>query len=155
MNFRSKQVRVSLVIASVALYGASLALPAFTVNGETDPGFIVLLMGWMDVIGLGVAPLAFPAWLANLFIPVTWVLCLVGVRRLGLIMATIGLSLSVVILLDPVIAISEAGGPSRIAWGAGYPAWVSSFAVALLCASLIPTKTPAPIRSRTALRRAA
>jgi hypothetical protein len=65
--------------------------------------------------------------------------CLAGLRRPALIMAAIGLALAVVILLDPEILISEAGGSSPIsAWRPGYFFWVSSFAVALVCACLTP-----------------
>jgi hypothetical protein len=56
-----------------------------------------------------------------------------------LITATTGLALAIALLLDPEIAISEAGGPSPIsAWRPGYFFWVSSFAVALVCACLTP-----------------
>jgi len=142
VDFLSKPVSVCLVAASVALYGASLVLPAFVVNGETERGWIVLILGWLDLIGLVVAPLAFPAWLANLCAPLTWVACLAGRRRSALITATIGLTLATALLLDPRIAISEAGGASPItAWRAGYFAWVGSFAIALICAWLTPSST--------------
>jgi hypothetical protein len=137
VDFRSKPTRAFLVVASVALYGASLVLPAFTINHDIERGWWVLLSGWLTFLEIGVTPLAFPAWLANLCIPLTWVVCLADRRRPALITATVGLVFAVVLPLYPKLAVSEAGGVSAIsAWGPGYFAWVGSFVIALLCASL-------------------
>ncbi len=118
--------RTAFLLASFALYGLSLVLPA--VNGHA--GIECLVAGWFG-FGSGVGF----SWLANLSLPAAWTCIGANAKSAGLVLCALTVVLMLSILANPFMMASTSGATTRITdFGPGYFVWILSALAAGLSA---------------------
>ena len=78
----SRRARVAFGWTALALWLLSLALPAYRAPTEVQPGWLVLLIGWVGVLGSWLPPGSPLGWFANVLTPAFAVVLIRG-RRVG------------------------------------------------------------------------
>ncbi len=137
----SRRARVAFGWTALALWLLSLALPAYRAPTEVQPGWLVLLIGWVGVLGSWLPPGSPLGWFANVLTPAFAVVLIRG-RRVGrwgggvtLFLATIGYGVH-----DVGLDVHEIGKP-----GVGQAVWFAAAAVVAAAAA-----TEVILRSRGA-----
>jgi hypothetical protein len=112
---------------ALALWGASLALPAVAVaGGPVLRGSDVLLRGW-EALDAGVY-----AWLANPLFVVAAALCWAGVRRIAAPLALLALVLAVM-SFGTAAALGRRGtAVPDFTFASGFYVWLASYVVLLV-----------------------
>jgi hypothetical protein len=133
-----------LATLSIVFYVASLFLPAFRFS-STDPffklaaddfnaGIVILLLGWMETIGPGVAWLANPAWILS------HVLRRRGRLDKALACSIVAVCLSLSSFFVRELTMNEGGGTAQIySPGLGFYVWF--LALTALAASLVVSRS--------------
>lgn len=123
----------TLLILSVCLYAASLANICYYTGAEAPsaPGWGLLLIGWVAVLG------GMIAWLANPLLLVGWAMLACRLKRLAAVLAIAALACGSSFMLYQTMWINEAGTEAPISgYGPGYWLWLAS-AATLFVASLV------------------
>ncbi len=128
-----KFFRLFCLLASIAIFGVSLAGDGFYIDRLDDPrawapGWVELLLGWILVFG-GVI-----AWLANPLLFLGWILL---IRRstapLSAGVTAVAALVAASFLLHHEIVTSEGGDKSSITgYGNGYFLWIASIFTAFV-----------------------
>ena len=74
----TRRTRAGFGAAALGFWLVSLALPAYVTRTEVLPGWMVLLIGWLDLPDLLIVPGSPLGWIDNLLTPVLAVLLLTG-----------------------------------------------------------------------------
>jgi len=123
-----------LWLSSAALYIAALANPAVVIDHQsanTWPGWALLLLGWLPLTSAAIG------WYANPAFLLSWLLRSRGCDREDLLTATFALSLSLWVLVDRKVVVSEAPTYGAITHlGLGYWLWVGAMLANLATAAL-------------------
>lgn len=118
------------LLLSLALYAGSMMLPIY--SGNTLPGYMALLCGWM--VGLSEIPTAI-AWFANVsyFFAVVMILKRKNPKPFAaLVLSIITIVLGLVILAAGKTVIGSSEFMSKASMGTGFYVWMGSFVLILL-----------------------
>ena len=133
VNFLLLPIYLKLTIGiSLTLFIMSLTQPAFFIDRQDDPNaytnsLILLLMGWMSLLGGAILP--FVIWLAN---PLYFISIIFVIKRksTGLYLSIGATLLSFIFSLLDTIMTSESGNSSVITVrGLGFKLWFASFII--------------------------
>ncbi len=120
---------------SVLLFVASLTVPAFRTDTDSQYGIAALVMGPLEFLA---APLLGLPWLANPILGVAWLAIATKGKTVGLIGSAVAVGLALLFAINGEIVESEAGGTSPvISLSAGYFLWVFSMLTALAGALMV------------------
>lgn len=123
------------VVISVLLFVASLTVPAFRTDTDSQYGIAALVMGPLEFLA---APLLGLPWLANPILGVAWLAIATKGKTVGLIGSAVAVGLALLFAINGEIVESEAGGTSPvISLSAGYFLWVFSMLTALAGALMV------------------
>ncbi|WP_426061941.1 hypothetical protein [Hymenobacter sp. B1770] len=132
----SKAFKWIIIVSSMALFAISLTQYAYCTeadqNGECTQAVSVLLVGWLGIVGGGVAL----TWFANPFLLLSWMLAL-NFTKFAVLTSGFALLLMLSFLAFREVMVNEAGGYSKIAETcSGYWLWIAS-ALVMLVGNLI------------------
>lgn len=124
-----------LLVLSLFLYTASLPNICYYTGTEypdaSAPGWGLLMIGWLAVLG------GMIAWLANPLLLAGWAVLACRLRGLAAVFAVAALACSSSFMLYQTMWINEAGAEAPITgYGLGYWLWLAS-AATLLVACLV------------------
>ncbi|MES2019165.1 MAG: hypothetical protein V4484_21940 [Pseudomonadota bacterium] len=138
------------IAASIFLFCIALTLPAFSYvsgQGALDhmPGYLTLLlgvfgtlMGLIDLFTRGDAQyLGYLSWIANLMLPLAWVLLASGERSKACYAGIAALGLSLLFLMIHSFSLPDHGEMAMAGPGIGYFCWLASMG-AIVLATFLP-----------------
>jgi hypothetical protein len=111
-----------LLWLSPAFFAAAMFLPAVVSSTETDPGYVLLMTGWVGILGFMFA------WLANIFGPLAFIFAALKMYKTGLVLSAVAFVVALQSFAFDVIPSEGPGGGTEVDYlGIGFYMWELSF----------------------------
>jgi hypothetical protein len=138
-----RSTRRVVLCASIVLYAVSLCLPAMYFEKEAPlPGVTLLAQGWFGLADMN------PAWLANPFYAVAFVLALRKRYGRAGIFCGVGVACALYSPLTTMWYFSEAEGTPVTGLGIAFYAWLAAQVVLLVGSLCLRRESPSPPANR-------
>ena len=111
-----------LLWLSAAFFIGAMFLPAVISSTETDPGYVLLMIGWLGVLGFMFA------WLANIFGPLALIFAAFKMYKTGLVLSGIAFIVALQSFTFTIIPTEGPGPGTTVDYlGIGFYTWELSF----------------------------